>query len=148
MSRKQEPLALRERLRALAAFLPRFEQPGFEPGKWVHPASEEPGVIIMGHYGFSETADAFIRMTYDTGWVLSHFDWGRWAQTPEAAELRDNPDALAQATAEQLARLLTVVIRQERFCEGALAAAFESGLITAICRRAAQLELDQTVENS
>ena len=42
---------------------------------------------------------------------------------------------LGQATVLDLARLLTVVIRGDRFAEGALAQAIESGLITAVLRQ-------------
>jgi hypothetical protein len=148
MGRGLESANLQERLHALAAFLPRLEQPDFEFGKWVNPATEEPGVIVMGYYDFSETAEAFVKMAYDAGWVLSDFDWSAWAQTAEAAGFRDSPDALAQATAEQLARLLTVVIRQDRFCDGAIASAYESGLLTGIVRRAGQLESEATMGQS
>ena len=65
------------------------------------------------------------------------FDWGTWKQTPEAISLRDDAQVLARATPEQLSRLLTVCIRQDRFCEGALEGAFESGLLTRILERAA-----------
>ena len=68
------------------------------------------------------------------------FDWASWMGTKEITVLRDNPEVMNRATAEDLSRLLTVVIRQDRFCEGSLADAFESGLLTAICRRAAQIE--------
>jgi len=47
---------------------------------------------------------------------------------------------MERATPEQLSGLLTVVIRQDRFCEGSFEVAFASGLLTNICRRAAQLE--------
>ena len=53
--------------------------------------------------------------------------------------LQDDARALAQATPEQLARLLTVCVREDRFCEGALESAFESGLLTRILERAAVL---------
>lgn len=138
--RKPSPLPLRERLHALAGFLPQFEERGFTFGQWVPPLSKETDALIIGYFRFSETADAFLHMAYNAGWVLFDFDWGKWVQTPEAGELRDNPKVLAGATADQLAKLLTVVIRQERFCEGSLEAAFESGLLTGIVRRAAQLE--------
>jgi len=62
-----------------------------------------------------------------------------WIETPEVMELRDSPDAIAQATTEQLSHLLTVLIRQERFCEGSLESAFGSGLLTGIVRRAATI---------
>ena len=73
-----------------------------------------------------------------TGWVLN-FAWPAWKQTDEAISLRDDAAALAAATPEQLARLLTVLIRQDRFVEGALGSAYESGLLTSIVRRAAEL---------
>ena len=48
-------------------------------------------------------------------------------------------EALASATPDQLAKLIAVVVRQERFCEGTLAAAFEEGLVLGIVRRAGVL---------
>jgi hypothetical protein len=53
--------------------------------------------------------------------------------------LRDDPNALKNATPEQLAKLLTVLIRQERFCDGVLNSAFKSGLLTGILERVAVL---------
>jgi Family of unknown function (DUF6508) len=64
------------------------------------------------------------------------FDWPQWKGTAEAKQLRDDPDVLARATPEQLAKLLTVCIRQDRFSEGTLQAAFETGLLTRILQRA------------
>jgi hypothetical protein len=46
---------------------------------------------------------------------------------------------VAGATQEELAKLLTAIIRSDRFVEGSLEGAFESGLLAAICRRAAVL---------
>ena len=78
-------------------------------------------------------------MAYRDGWVRPDFDWPAWAQTPEAQRLRDDREALEQATVLELARLLTVVIRSERFGEGAVAEAIESGLVAAVLRRIEQL---------
>ena len=64
---------------------------------------------------------------------------GRWAHGPEGRELASDRDALAQADADQLSKLLTVLIRQDRFNEGTLAGAFESGLLLRIAERAAAL---------
>ena len=47
---------------------------------------------------------------------------------------------------QQLQKLLTALIRQDRFVTGALAGAFESGLLTAIVRRVEQLRLAATAE--
>ena len=134
MTTEEKTLPLQQRLRGLAAFLPQFEQPGFCFGHW-----DDPGGSCLPGYSFSRVASEFMHAAYDLGWVCPDFDWVHWKQTSEAIQLRDDARALSRATPEQLSRLLTVVIRQERYCEGELADAFESGLLTAICRRAAQL---------
>lgn len=54
----------------------------------------------------------------------------------EAKRLRDDA-VLANATPEQLARLITVCMRQDRFVKGALESAFTSGLLTRIRERVA-----------
>jgi hypothetical protein len=143
MMKKQVPLTLRQQLHALAQFLPVFEADGFEFGHWVYPPPETANVLVMGHYSLSSPADAFVQIAYKAGWVLPHFDRGEWCVTDEAAELRDNRKVLAAATPEQLAKLLTVIIRQERFCEGVVESAYEAGLLTAVIRRAAQLERER-----
>jgi hypothetical protein len=43
------------------------------------------------------------------------------------------------ASPEQLAKLITAVVRADRFCEGYLHGAFESGLLVGVVRRARQL---------
>ncbi len=67
------------------------------------------------------------------------FDWPTWARTPEAQALHDDRPTLAAATPGQLKKLVTAVVREDRFNEGALGGSFESGLMAAIARRAAAL---------
>ena len=55
----------------------------------------------------------------------------------KSLQLRDDPAALQSATPEQLGRLLTVLIRQDRFIDGSLAGAFESAFLLEILRRVA-----------
>lgn len=87
----------------------------------------------------SPTATEFVQACYDNGWVLEGFDWPSWKETPEFAELDDKPAALVAATPEQIARLLTVLIRQDRFAEGSLAQHYDSGLLLGILKRATVL---------
>ena len=72
-------------------------------------------------------------------WVNTSFEWVTWKGSSEASQLRDEPAALEAATADQLERLLTVLVRQDRFVTGTLAIAFESGFLVRILRRAAIL---------
>jgi hypothetical protein len=137
---------LLEKLRGIIAFLPSFQAPGFSFGHWTEPPSDQPDVTVIPYFSLSEEAAAFEQKAYELGWVMHDFDWGTWKQTPEAISLRDDAQALEQATPEQLARLLTVCIRQDRFCEGALEGAFQSGLLTRILERAAVIlhEIERT----
>lgn len=117
-----------ESMQALAAFLPKFEAPGFEFGDWE-----------SGWFSPSREALDFISACYELGWMKPNFDWPTWMGTEEAARLRDDPAALEQATPEQLSRLLTVLIRQDRFSDGVLGISFESDLLVRIVRRIAEL---------
>ena len=126
-------------LQALAAFLPIVTDPGFKPGEVVSPLPGDDGVMQMPFVDYGEAVDTFLKAASAKGWMLSDFDWPAWAGTEEAARLRDDPATLARAMPDQLMRLLTVCIRQDRFVEGALLDAFESGLIRRIVQRAADL---------
>jgi hypothetical protein len=123
----------------LAAFLPVFTAPGFEFGSWSPMTEVAPKAFTLGFYISSAPASALVKSCYDNGWVRRDFDWLAWKRTDEAVGFFESPAAVADATADQLSKLLTVIIRRERFCDGALANAFESGLIIAILRRAAVL---------
>jgi hypothetical protein len=123
----------------LAAALPILEAPGFEAGRW-HDSERRPdGVWTMPWYELSPAAEAFLRAVGESGMMLTGFDWPSWAQTPEAKTLHADRAALAQATPDELAMLLTALIREDRFNEGALGDSFESGIMTAIARRAKEL---------
>lgn len=127
-------------LAALAAFLPEFEAPEFRFGEWDAPKRGKNGVIELGGFNISSVAEDFLRTCEELGWVQwPHFDWVTWMSSPEARGLRDDPLTIERASAEQLSRLLTVLIRGERFSEGSLGAASESGLLVRILRRIATL---------
>ena len=101
------------------------------------PSEQERLEALAGYRDQAGDVD-FVTMCYEFSWV-GPFDWGEWKETQEAVQLGDDPEVLAKATAEQLQKLLTVVIRQDRFVEGSLAAHFNSGFIDRIIDRAAVL---------
>ncbi len=131
---------LRDRLRAIGAFVEELEAPGFDAGHW-HPSEifrreGDTEVWSMPWYELSDRATAFVR---SLAGIMVTFDWPTWARTDEAQILLRDRDALAEATPDQLAKFVTVVVREDRFSEGALGDSFESGLMAAIARRAAVL---------
>ncbi len=126
-----------ERLRALVPFLSKFEEPGFEFGQ----------VCSAFHSDLSPVAIDFVLTCSKAGWIWNDKDfdgtewrsWVDWMGSDEARRLRDDPSALDSATPGQLGRLLTTLIRQDRFVTGALIDAFESGLLLKLLRRVAVL---------
>ncbi len=100
---------------------------------------KESGVFTLPYADYSDAANALVQHANDNGWILRNFNWSEWAQTQEARDLFNNAEALALATPDQLAQLLTLFIRQDRFAEGTLLDAFNSGLILRIVQRAAAL---------
>ena len=93
----------------------------------------------MPYFTFGPTADAFRSAIGRGGWIVTGFDWMTWLQTDDGASFRDRPEALAAASTDDLAKLLTAIVRSDRFVEGSLAGAFESGLLARIAQRAAAL---------
>ncbi len=102
------------------------------------PFTEQERLQALASYKGREEEFSFVQMCYDYKWVQP-FDWVEWKETDEAAQLRDDPEVLANATSEQLQKLLTVIIRQDRFVEGSDEEHIESGLVGRIIDRAASL---------
>ena len=127
-----------ERLRALAKYEAIFAAPGFTFGHWVDPTPGEDGVVQMGWYASSDAAQAFVDEAYALEWVID-FDWMKWAASPKGRRLLADPGLVGRASAADLARLLTVFIRGDRYSEGELAGAYDLGMLGAIVRRAAEL---------
>ena len=129
-SRRNVDGALMEKLAALARFASDFANPTF---RFSAPAGENDVYETL-----TPKAQAFIDTVNETGWI-SPFDWATWAQTDEGRKFLEAPCSIAAATAEELGKVLTVLIRGDRFSEGTISAAFESGLLLAIARRAGAL---------
>jgi hypothetical protein len=127
-----------ERLRRLAAQLPVLESDEFTFGEWVPSWTDAEGVIHMPWYRLSPQAEAFLAEVGAAGWIAP-FDWMTWIGSAEGKALSSSPAAVAIASADDLGRLLTMYVRSERFGDGSLEAAYASGMLTAIARRAGEL---------
>jgi hypothetical protein len=138
-SRSRPDRVLIERFRGIVGFLSALERPDFYAGEFVPAREIAPGVFHVPFARLSDTAQAFVQSVYDSGLVLTDFDWPAWARTSRAKIIMGNEEMLAHATPRTLARLLTVCIRQDRLVQGSLLSDFQSGLILRIVRRAAVL---------
>jgi hypothetical protein len=126
-------------LRCLADWLPILEAPGFSPGSWQGGDADEQGVIHMPWFEYDERIAGWPGACPDGSLIVMGFDWMTWLGTREGKLLSSGPEAIADARSADLARLVTAIRRGDRFVEGNLAGAVESGIVAAISRRAAVL---------
>ncbi len=130
-------MELTARLRALADVLPLLEAPDADFGHWELPPPRD-GVGSLGWFEFGPTADVWRAAVAAGHWIITGFDWRTWL-AGDGRAFREDPDAISTATPDQLAWLLTAIVRSDRFTEGSIAGAFESGLLSGISRRARDL---------
>ena len=130
--------SLAARLAVLAGWAPTLESADLTFGRWEPSWTDGSGVIHMGWYDFSPEADRFRLEMVSAGWVQP-VDWMAWAGSPAGRAMIEDPQRVASATADELVLLVTAAIRGDRFSEGSLAGAHESGMLLAIARRAQAL---------
>jgi hypothetical protein len=130
-----EPLA-NGAVEALVGFLPTFEDPTFIPGAERGCKDDGSGVIEWPWVDYAPEVHEFEQVLYRDSWIVG-FDWPEWQD--ESRGLIDG-DGLDSANLDDLRRLLTVVFRKERFCDGTIAVAFRDGTLLRILHRVAQLK--------
>lgn len=126
-------------LRVLAPFADRIGEPDFEFGAWGGGDRLPNGTLSMPYHELAAGGEALIAAC--GAWLQVGFDWSNWARTEEGKGLMEDPTALARATPEQIARVLTLLIRANRFNEGQLEWAWRSGLFQRILDRVAALQV-------
>lgn len=123
----------KQELEALGAHAATMADPSVPKGAWETPAGQM-GWVVLG-----SATQAFLRDAASHGWVRPDLDWPAWAKTSAAKALYQERALVAVADTEELAYLVTSLVRGDRFTEGTLLHAAESGLLGAICQRAAVL---------
>ena len=107
---------------ALLAFLPTFDAEGFRFATLRRSEGKS-----IGGWSYGPEANAFIEAAYAHGFVCA-FDWPAWAST-DGRRIMDNTREIEGVDLATLRRLFTSWIRGDRFCDGALASAYESGAV-------------------
>jgi ADP-ribosyl-[dinitrogen reductase] hydrolase len=126
-----DPPLTPDNLQAVLKFLPVFEQPDFSPGEWVTQEGSLP------YFNYTSEVLGFLGALSGNGFIQP-FDWKKWW---EGEQLVDYPALLSKANLQTLRKLLTAHVRADRFTEGHLAGTFESGHMTLILKRMAEISL-------
>ena len=79
---------------------------------------------------YSDTVNRLVRHLYELR-LVTPFNWPEWAGTARYRTGRD----LAGAPVADAVRLITAVVRADRFYDGAIAASIEDGTLPAALRR-------------
>lgn len=131
-----------ENLEEIASYLPYFSRKEV-PGQWEGGKSND-GVFQMPYVTYDEDVNTFQKLLYDSDFMVA-FDWGSW---DEGRELTKHRDQIVQADLLTLRMLMTAIVRNDRFCEGAFLSAINDGLVADILQRLQVLLKNGEIENS
>lgn len=100
-------------------------------GQWSGGEKDGEGAIRFPYCVPGPIVSQFVEIVYAIPIIIS-FDWGSWDEGRKIASDEnfdfDTTDLLTKC------KLITAIVRNDRFCEGALVSAFESGLILKILK--------------
>jgi len=100
-------------------------------GKWEKGDKNEEGVIQIPYFIPADVVSRFLKILYSIPIIIA-FNWGAW---DEGRKIANDPNFnFDKADLVTKCKLITALVRNDRFCEGALASAFESGLILKILK--------------
>lgn len=114
----------------LLELIPEIEA-SLQFGEWKGGEEIEDGVHTVGWCDPQPVVTRFRDAVYEIP-VMIAFNWSRWNEGRVIANTEgfdfDTVDIVTKC------KLITAIVRNDRFCEGALVSAFESGLVLSILR--------------
>jgi hypothetical protein len=112
----------------LLELIPQFQlNPDF--GKIVVDEKTKEDVSVMPYYAPSELISEFIKIVYDMDIILP-FDWIKWREGESL--LSQNPQNFSNLDLLTLCKLITAIVRNDRFTEGYLLSKCNDGTVTNI----------------
>ncbi len=95
-------------------------------GERIPPRRIDDKRMAMGYCVTGDLVDEAYKFLYAHGLVLTGFDWVNWAHGRTLLN-GENTSAISDLTVEETLGLITMIVRSDRFSEGALLRAFDSG---------------------
>jgi Family of unknown function (DUF6508) len=123
---ESHPAELWERLFVAADAL----EAGSRHASWRQPAASENSSATFPYPVYSDTVEEIQSLLHDLDVIVS-FDWPAW----DGAAHYPRGEGLASAPVAEAARVATVVVRGERFCDGTIAQAISDGTLNAVLGR-------------
>ena len=110
--------------------LPELEKPQLF-GQLKGMVKSEDGTISMPYWDWSKIISDFLRIINELNLVID-FDWGSWEEGK--AILKKEKQDFGSLDAVTLCKLMTAIIRSDRFMDGALISRFEDGTMQKIIK--------------
>ncbi len=114
----------------LLALIPEIERTS-SFGQWLGFNVDKDGVIQLPYCVPASIIDQFLENVYAMP-IIIDFSWGKWNEGRNI--LSDDNFDFDTIDLVTKCKLITAIVRNDRFCEGALVSAFESGLILKILK--------------
>ena len=127
---------------ALEALLPSLDGPKGTHGKFEFERAPD-GTSIVHGWIYAPHVDRLFELL-GAGNVIYPFDWVAWSETEKAQELLHTTQSIAVADLDEVRRLLTALVRRERFDGGSIIVAIERGIVSAAVRRLVSLVRQET----
>ena len=126
-------------LAAVGAFAESFDAPGFMPGEWIPSEKQADGSYTFPWWKWSPEVSDWHRALYDHKIVDPHSGYLDESNVEYIQSLHQDPSLIDDSDLPTLRRVLTYLVRSERFVEGTLAKAFKSGIAQAATRRLGEM---------
>jgi len=120
----------KESIKKLISFIPYFSE-NTDFGK-CYGGDKKSNTIVMPMIEYSDKVNEFISLLYNTGIVI-RFDWIKWSE--EGKNILSDPKLLNNADLLEIRKIFTIIIRRERFCEGALLQKIKDGTVSRLLER-------------
>lgn len=114
-----------EKWKPLLDLIPEIEA-AEEFGKWKGGEEVEKDVFQMPYVVGASIVDRFLDIVYEIP-VMIGFDWGSWDEGRKIVSDKDFDYNTVDIPTK--CKVITAIVRNDRFCEGRLVGAFEEGLI-------------------
>jgi hypothetical protein len=123
----------------LIELIPKIESTS-KFGEWADGEKDEKEITQLSYRIQAPIVSKFLEIVYSLP-IIIIFDWGAWEEGRKIASNEDFNFDILDLPAK--CKLITAIVRNDRFCEGALVSAFESGLILRILK-SIEKQIDDT----
>lgn len=129
LNKMMNGMSARDQLLSYGDYFRGTDQPFFE--------------ITSSHYfKYADPVNEFLDVLSGTGFLVAGLDWKAWIIENQLQSVDEHGCFIERAGIEELRKLMTAYVRQERFCEGFLADVMRRGWVGKVLERLHDLTVE------